>query len=374
MESKENIQQQNDRNIPVKPEKHRNSALELIWGRYNMWDKTAAYQQGKIRKWRKWVLIATILGAFFGVLSGTTITFHQTMFEIKTLEIASQILAFFSTLFVSLAAFAGSEILSDELEEHGMSARALAETYKSETYLYLFDAAPYDEAEEDAIFERVDKIVANFTQVPCLSITRREELKELPDENMSIDSYIANRIEEQVYNYFNKKVKKLQRNVRLSKNATFTLGFTGVILGSLGTAGFSEYTSVWIAFVTSASGAIAAFVATNRYSYLIISYQTTANRLKSILAKYLKKEKHTKKDTQEFVYNCESELARENKAWIAEQSKDLADEEDLKKLLAENRIKWMKEAEKKFSKDKSKVNSKKTSNQDDENIGEASVG
>lgn len=296
------------------------TALELIWGRYRTWDKTANIAQGRIRRWRGWILIFIILGAFCGVMGGTIGAQLGGKHSDVLWTYISQVFSLLSTIFVSFSAFAASEILSDDTEEQGINARALAETYKSEIYLYLFGVSPYDKDADDVIFDRVNKIVSNFAQVPFLSISEDEERRDLPEIDFSIDDYIKERIENQIYLYYTPKVALFQKRISMAKSATFFLGFIGVILGALGTAGFSGYTSVWVAFVTSASGAIAAFMASSKYRNLITSHQATANHLKTILARFRSKNHTNDEAIRKLVYDCEAELARENKAWLLVQS------------------------------------------------------
>lgn len=318
------------------PETAEDQGLRLLWGNFNTWDKTANKRNAVLRRWRKLVLVFIIAGAFCGVLSSNMASIDQPYFGY-----ISQALAFISTLFVALASYAGSEILTNELEKAQIKARAAAEAYKSEAYLYIFKAPPYDESPENTIFERVDRleeITGDITQEP---VAKEAEASGLPNPQMTIDDYIKERIEDQIYNYFTKKIQGLQSKQKRGKNFTLAFGFAGIILGALSSTGlgFTRHSASWIAFITSASAAITSFMATNRYQYLISSYQATSNRLKTLLAKWKQIPQKNKATEKQFVLDVESELMRENQAWVDELSKQLEKDKDLTQVAKQQKQK-----------------------------------
>jgi len=330
-------------------------ALELIWGQYRMWDLTAYVSMSGIRTWRQRVLYLTISGAFFGVLSGIVSSYlpislyaqHPVLEHI--IGYVSQVLAIISTICISLGAYAGGQVLSEEKEKSAIKSRALAESYKSEAYQYIFKAGEYKKDPEDNAFKAVEKLIKDFAGLEALSLKKADELIDIPEMDYSIETYVKTRVEDQIYGYYNKKVTQFQEKITKYNKIIFVLGFFGVIFGSFGAAGYAKYTSVWIAFIASASAALGSFVATNRFQQTILTYQASSNRLKTILSKW---QSHPTKDQHaiaDFVEDIEEELMRENKAWVEESTKKLKPEDDLTQVAQGLKDEAMKELEAKYS-------------------------
>lgn len=302
------------------------AGLRYIWARFKTWDETANKRNRVLKRWRKLVLIFIVSGAFCGVLSSNLASTST-----DALVYASQVLAFASTVLIALASYAGSEILTDELEKSQIKSRAAAESFKSESFLYMFRVPPYDNYREQVVFDRInelEKVTEGLIHIP---IKEKKEVEGLPAGEMTIDKYIQERIKDQIYGYFNKKIEGLEKKHRRGKNFTLFFGFIGVILGALSATGmgFAKHTSAWIAFVTSASAAVSSFMATNRYQYLISTYQATSNRLQMLLARWEETANKSEDEARRFVLSVESELQRENQAWVNELSKKQAEEKDL---------------------------------------------
>jgi len=284
------------------------------------------------KKWNYRTMMFLIFGAFAGVMASQ----FRPVTEFDAFDIASRVFAVISTLLIAASSFAASEILTDELENNRTNSRSAAETLKAEIYLYVFKTGPYDTGTDDEkdelAFERLEKVRQATAEIPYLSFT--DEINDYPDETMTIDSYIKERVSDQI-RWYEKKSKTFQQELRKNKNRIYLFGFAGVVLGSIGAGtGYAEFTSVWIAFFTSASGALAAFVATNRYQPLLISYQKTALRLSAILAKFQKKASVDNESIKRFVAACEEEFARERTEWIqifSEDSKDKKSDKEPKK-------------------------------------------
>ena len=303
-------------------------ALKLIWGQFRMWDATASQGMSIIRKWRQRVLYLTILGAFFGVLSGVIKMDTKLNINEYAAKRTSQVLAILSTICISLGTYAGGQVLSEEKEKSAIKSRAYAESLKSEAYKYIFKAGKYKKDPDANAFTAVEDLSKDFSGLEALSINKTDEIKFIPEINFSITTYIETRVEDQIYGYYNKKISQFQQQIKKYNKIIFILGFFSVIFGSFGAVGNAEF-SVWIAFFASATAALGSFVATSRFQQTIITYQASSNRLKAILCRW---ESNSVKDEDaiaEFVEDIEEELMRENKAWVAESSKKLKPEDDL---------------------------------------------
>jgi hypothetical protein len=112
---------------------------------------------------------------------------------------------------------------------------------------------------------------------------------------------------------FTSRKRKMKRN----KNMGLSLGVFAVVLGALGITG---WTAGWIAVISTIAASITAFAYAGRYQYLIISYQTTANKLERLRVLWESKGK-TDNDTDtrnKFIRECEAMISIENSAWMVE--------------------------------------------------------
>ena len=301
--------------------------LEELWSNFKIWDETAVRKANILRKWRVLVMAFIIGGAFFGVLSSTFSNIDG-----ASLQLLAQIAAFISTILIALASYAGSEILTDDLQKHQIKARRAAETFKSEVYKYLFKVPPYDNNPDNTALEIAEKFRTTITSdITYEHIEPEQEKEDIPDPEITIEQYIYERLEDQIYNYFAKKIKTLQKNYRRGKNFTLGFGIAGVILGGLSSTGFNfaSQTSSWIAFVTSASAAIASFMASTGYHEQINLFQATASKLKMLRGRGKQIDKNDKNAQSRFVEEVEEELSRENLAWVKELSKKIEEEKGL---------------------------------------------
>ncbi len=102
-----------------------------------------------------------------------------------------------------------------------------------------------------------------------------------------------------------------------SKKIGLVLGIIAVILGALGSTG---WTAGWVAVISTIISSVAAYAYANRYQYLIVSYQATGNRLEILKTRWEISGK-TDADTEErnqFICDCEGAISIENSAWMAE--------------------------------------------------------
>jgi hypothetical protein len=91
-----------------------------------------------------------------------------------------------------------------------------------------------------------------------------------------------------------------------------------VILGVFGAAG---WTAGWIAFITTITASVAAYLYSGRYQYLIVSYQATARQLELLKNRWAiaadKQDDNSEKRNQ-FITECEMVISVENSAWMSQ--------------------------------------------------------
>lgn len=288
-------------------------ALEFVWAQYRIYAMTSSRHKSIISRWRYLVFIFTILGAFFAVLA-------QNMSSLNY-EMISKVIGGLSALSVGLAAYAGSVILTDEREKNWIRARSAAEAFKSQVYQYLLKVRPYDEADRgNQLFLKAEELLKSTSDISTIPMEQAKLIDKLPTADYNIDQYIEERVRQQIYQYYFPKAKRYDHITRLIKGITLVLGFISVVLGTLGSLGYAEYSSVWIAFISSFTGSAAAYMASNHYHQLVVSYQATSKRLMMFLARWSLLEGDDVEQQKEMVLECESILAMENGAWMTELS------------------------------------------------------
>ena len=325
-------------------------ALDYMTRQIDIWNRTAVRKKGITTTWRKRTFVLILLGTFFGLLSqDLPIPPDWITFTDEEQELVNQIFAICSAISVALASYAGTQILTTELETSQIKARSTAEALTVQAYLYLMDAPPYGGPNaEPLLYERVEIILKEVKdiipyiadkkpQVPLgkklLRILTLGIYKARPksewvrtfDPRMSFDQYFEERVMGQINGYYLKKAAGFQRVVNRGKNMGVILGFVGVVMGSVAATENPE-ASMWIAFLSTASASIASYLHANKYEYLMVSYITTANQLELISAKHKSTTPSNQMGSRKLVAETETIFAMEHNAWISEVARESEDD------------------------------------------------
>lgn len=289
-------------------------ALEHIWGQYRVWAATARAYRAKLSRWRRVVLALGIAGGVVGVLSSQQWIPWGGLWPPlpKALGAAGGIL-------LGLAAYFSKEILSPDGEGRWIRARAAAEAFKREAYLLLARAPPYDGAV--VTLERADEITKAVEGVKYGRLGAEQKRESMPDAPLTVDDYIRVRVKEQLENFYGPAAEKNWAVAQKVKTVTTALGALALALGFLGFlwVGIPAFAAV----VTTVSASLAAYLYAGRYQYLAVSYLATAQKLEGMRAAWEVSGK-TDADTAErnrFILDCESVIAAESGAWMAEWTK-----------------------------------------------------
>ena len=153
-----------------------------------------------------------------------------------------------------------------------------------------------------------------------MNISEEEKLKRLPSDLSTVEDYIKQRVNDQIEGFYRPKSEKYTSRMELIKYTGLAIGVIVVVLGALGTTG---WTAGWVALFTTITASIATCAYAGRYQYLIISYQATANRLELLRTRW-QASGMTDSDVEQrnrFILDCEDAISIENSAWIAETAK-----------------------------------------------------
>jgi hypothetical protein len=128
---------------------------------------------------------------------------------------------------------------------------------------------------------------------------------------LTIDKYIKIRIGDQL-NYYQKKISKLERQLRY-------LQWTILIIGGIGTFLAAAGLQLWIALTTALAGMFAAFLEYRQVENTVIKYNQTATELSNIEAwwhSFTLREKVDTKNIDRLVEQTEDALSTELTGWV----------------------------------------------------------
>ena len=293
------------------------SVLKNVWAQYRVWAATARAEKARLTSWRWYVLIFSISGAILGTLC------HQSRGWVEgnagdQLQCALGVL---SAIALGLAVFFTREILNPEQERRWVRSRSAAEALKAEAYLLIAQVSNYDSLDPNQAFDRVEKIEKAVEDIQAEHIDARQKEEGLPDSPITVEEYIEIRVKDQVNNFYIPRAKEHAVIIKRARTISLSLGVLAIVLGGLGAfAPTAGRTAGWVAVISTITAAIAAYLYANRYQYLVISYEATARRLESLIARWRASGK-TDADTadrDQFIIKCEEAISVENNGWMAE--------------------------------------------------------
>jgi len=298
---------------------HTDTSFKFIWAQYRTWGATAEKLKKELTLWKIIILALSITGAFTAILSQ--------VIDSENYPVVSGTLGWTSAVAIAISGYGSKKILTGEQEKHWLMARAAAETCKSNAYLYLFQIHPYLTPEDDVtLYEKIETLIRELSSVPQVTISQREELRNIPHTTFSFSDYMQERLYKQGQYYYLPKAAIYRKYVTRSGYWSIALGIAGFLLGVYG-ATSNNAVSVWIAFVSTVSASITTFISNNRYQYLAMSFRVMATQLKILWMKGRCIAKDDINAQKDFIKNCEDILNSENRAWLSELSKTAMQEE-----------------------------------------------
>ena len=194
-------------------------------------------------------------------------------------------------------------------------ARSVSEALKTEVFLFLTGSGTYHgpdrERRLDAEVQRLEHEAGDLQRYAQGVQARTRPLPAVRD----VDSYLAVRVRQsQLEGYYEPKASLLRRRLRALKIVEVTLALAAAALAAL--AAVSPSIGAWAAVVTTAAGAVAAYIAAEHYEFLWIEYSRTASELRRLL------DRGTAADGRvlsgpELVCECEQVISVQNQARMA---------------------------------------------------------
>jgi len=295
-----------------------NFALAYAWEKYRVYANTSRKRKAELTAWRFRVIVLGIGGAVLGVLCQEAIRLG--LHEVAWNRLPT-VLGCLSALSLGLAAYFGKELVTPEQERQWIRSRSIAEALKSQVYMFLTGTTPYNTDDKGGrLSKEAEQLLESVRDLPHESISEQEKVKGLPSRMLTVQDYINERVNDQINGFYRPRSKEHTRKIEKFKTIGLLLGVIAIVLGALGSTG---WTAGWVAVVSTVTASIAAYAYAGRYQYLIISFQATANRLELLRTRWEASGK-TDKDFQErnqFILDCEEAISIENSAWMAELTK-----------------------------------------------------
>jgi len=333
----------------VTKSQQRRSALDYLEDQIDIWNQTAKYKKDVINTWRRRITIYMLIGAALGLMCQQVDEIYLT----ETVILGTHnlfgwgfelhyVLATGSAISIALATFAGSKVLSSDLEKSQLKARAAAEALKVQAFLYSMKAPPFSgKNAEKVLFKRIEiilKEVATITpELSTITNNKKSVLskflskiyigKNATDsenrwiqrfkEDITFDQYVEERVNGQIHGYYRVKAAEFQRTINNANAATLIFGFLGVVIGTIGATTWPGI-SMWIGLLSTASASIASYIHAGKYEYLLMSYVSTASQLELLSARFQSMTNPSEYLRQRFVSETETIFAAEHNSWISE--------------------------------------------------------
>ena len=287
--------------------------LDNVWADYRRCARRSRALKAKLDGVRMSALVLITLSGVLGLLST----------QLPESLNPARILSFASALAAAMGGYISAQALSFGLEREWVLSRGIAEALKSEAYLYLARVAPYASAEpvenDETLSQRAGEYRDRITLGAFLRLDDAERAKGLPEEWLTMDTYLKDRVLDQI-EYYEKGAQQNSERVDRLRRVTIGLGALAVVLGAAHGV-YKELLGIaaWIPVVTSISGAVTTHLFSNRFQFLAQTYETMVSRLNRLLESWARvpdADRAARMGT--YVARFEEILLVENKQWVAE--------------------------------------------------------
>jgi hypothetical protein len=280
-------------------------AVEWAWQRQSVWSQTA--NKLKIGAQRQWTsrLGLTVAAAVFA-LAGS---------QLKTVSIQGSIVLAAAAAIAMAAVGLLRGRQNAEQMRRWTRARSVSEAIKTEVFMYLSGSGRYNAPDRGRLLEaevqRLEHEASNLQPYTQRVQPRDRSLPAVHD----VDSYLDVRVRQaQLEGYYEPKAHLMAQRLRTLKAVEVTLALVAAALAAL--AAVTPSVGAWAAVATTAGGAVAAYVASERYEFQWIEYSRTAGELRRLL------DRRTAPDGRplsgsELVSECEEVISILNQAWMA---------------------------------------------------------
>jgi hypothetical protein len=309
------------------------TVLQVAWQRFNLYDYNATRQQRNFHR-----LQLTILS--LGIM-GTALALIQTELGLSTTELKWNFSPeFFLHYSIVLVPIITTTLLAAANRFNAgtkwILLRTAAEEIKLEIFRYRAQAEIYSPANtalpEIKFSEKLRTIAKELVQTEVnVSSLHQPDQDIIPppnsvapdDDGLSIlspESYITNRLEDQL-NYYTNKVKKLEKKLNKLQWSIYVIGGLGTFLAAAGL-------ELWIALTTALVTAFTTYMEYQQIENTLIKYNQAATDLFSVRTWWIalsETEQAKQYNIDRLVGQTEQTLQSEFKGWLKEMQETLAD-------------------------------------------------
>ena len=289
--------------------------MEWAWQQQSVWSQTADRLKAGPTRLRSLRLALTVVAAALALAAS----------QVKSVSLAAS-----TALAVTAAlALAGTGLLSvrasAEQSRRWTRARSVSEALKTEVFLFLSASGGYDAAAAggpgqsstdrerrlEAEVQRLEREAGGLRRYTAGIHAKERPLPAVHDTRSYLDVRVR---DSQLEGFYEPKARFMLRRLRLLKVVQVTMAL--VAAGLAATAAVWPSVAAWAAVVTTAGGAVAAYVAAERYEFLWIEYSRTASELRRLLDRRTAADGRPLSDA-ELITECEQVISVQNQAWMA---------------------------------------------------------
>jgi hypothetical protein len=280
-------------------------AAEWAWQRQSVWSQAANRLKAGPGRQRELRLALTAAAAVLA-LAGS---------QVKTVNLAASVaLAVAAALALAAAGLLRGRANAEQARRWTRT-RSVSEALKSEVFLFLSGSGGYETGDKERRLEaEVHRLEGDAGDLERYTTGIQAKDRPLPAVH-DVDSYLDVRVRQsQLEGYYEPKARLMQQRLRLLKVTEVALALIAAALAA--TAAVWPGVAAWAAVVTTAVGALAAYIAAERYEFLWIEYSRTASELRRLLNRRTGADGRPLSDS-ELVQECEQVISVQNEAWMA---------------------------------------------------------
>jgi hypothetical protein len=269
----------------------------------------ASLTKQKYMQWRTLALVMVIAAAATGTLAN----------QIDS-SLVRRGLSFAGAALMALLALVGRSKISPDNMREWIRARSASEGLKTEVYQFVTRCGPYREGDPfTTLSERVLAITDGVKDLNRYVAGIDPAAGSAPQDPMSIEAYLAERVNDQTTNYYRKKAASEARLVSTLRTMESVLAIAGALLGAWASVVDQAAVAPWGAVITTAIAAIAAHLAAGRHELQVTTYTATALQLERLSSRF--KDAHrerppTAAEIDRLVTACEAAISVENQGWM----------------------------------------------------------
>jgi SMODS and SLOG-associating 2TM effector domain 1/Protein of unknown function (DUF4231) len=298
----------------------RMTALDTIADRQAGWSVTANNLKAEVDRARWAVFAFSVLGALLATVAsqmggGKDATAVAPVSDPRTW------LAIAGALSLATATFFTQRLLGEEHVTGWVRARAISEALKREAYKFAAGAAPYDQANAEALLEAERQKMEADGDDLLESLASNPGQGSAPRAKLTPQDYVTKRVDGQI-KYYTKNAGKYRATATWLRRAEFCLALAATLITAIASV-TGKHTYVFgvgfdiaalTAVLTTVAGAVLAHVEASRFDFLVTTYLATARRLED-------RKTEPREPLSSFIKDCEDIVSTENMSWIAKWTK-----------------------------------------------------